>query len=252
MSEMGLMEAALVEMINDMREIAQALDQGIRGLILATPRLVQQEIDSYVTKTLDTTVDEFLNATDVYWDQGTIVVEIDDDNWLANALETGVEGWDMKDTHLKSPKAKWSKEGFKYMVIPMEKHPSSRGGGTKKSQMYHQAITEALKNPSYHPSTFKMDVDGTIGTMERLSTTNPLLSGFYRVRRYEDQKGYNEAKPKSTQFIMFRTMSSKPSQANKWIHPGIRGIKMMDHLEQWSISEYHMIAERFLEAYMET
>lgn len=238
-------------MISEALQIMQGMEQGIKGLIASTPRLIQQEIDSYVSRTLDTTKDEFLNATDVYWDKGALVVEIDDDNWLANALETGVDGWDMKTTHLNSPKAKFSRDGFRYLVIPIEKFPSSRGGGTDKSQMYHKAINEALVNPVYASPTIKMSIDGTIGTMERLNTSNPLLGGFYRISKYKDQTAFNKKQKQSTQFIMFRTMSNKPSQADKWIHPGIRGIGMFDHIDQWIQGQYPMIAENFLDVYIQ-
>lgn len=246
----GVLEETIQELLTEIITVLTALERGVNGLIMATPRLVQQEIDGYIEKTLDTTAEEMMNAVDTYWDEGVLVIEIDDDNWLANALETGVQGWDMKETHLNSPKAKYSKEGFKYLVIPMQKHPSSRGGGTEKSQMYHRMINEALENPSYSAPTVQIAMDGTAGTMERLNTTNTMLHGFYRVQRYRDAEQIKKGTPMSTQFVMFRTMSNHPKQAGKWIHAGIRGINMFGHMEQWSMNEYEFIANRFLEQYV--
>jgi hypothetical protein len=223
----------------------------MQGLIAATPRLVKREIEDYLKQKLDTTFDEFYDATDVFWDGEVLIVEIDDDNWLANALETGVDGWDMKETHLQSPKAKFSKDGYKYMVIPIEKHPNSRGGGTEKSQMYHKLINEALKDPVFAPAVASMSQDGTIATMERLVTDSSALKGFYKIKRYKDSKSFGKGMPSNTQFIMFRTMSNKPGNEDKWIHPGLRGIGMFDHIDQWASTQYQIVAENFLQTYVD-
>ena len=240
---------ALNSALNDLQKVLMGLKQGIATAIQSTPRLFQQELDAYVTQKLDLTADEFLNSVDVYWEGGAIVVEIDEDNWLANALETGVDGWDMKNTHLNSPKAKFSRSGFKYLTIPIEKFPSSRGGGTEKSQYYHKLVTNALdNNPKFSTPKFKIGLDGTIGSMEQLITNENDLGGFYRVRKFKEQ---GDTKTMNTQYIMFRTMSSHPKQAHKWIHPGIQGINSLEHLELWSRTQYAPIVERMIDYFID-
>jgi len=239
---------ALNSALGDLHKVLKGLEQGVEAAIVATPRLFQQELDTFVVRKLDLTADEFLNSVDIYWDGGAIVVEIDDDNWLANALETGVEGWDMKETHLNSPKAKFSSQGWKYLTIPIEKFPSSRGGGTSKSQYYHNLVKEALVDPAFTTPKMKMSLDGTVGTSERLITEKKDLGGFYRMKRYKDQE---LKKPISTQFIMFRTMSNHPKQKDKWLHPGLRGINSFEHLEIWSQTQYGVLIENMLDYFVD-
>jgi hypothetical protein len=118
---------------------------------------------------------------------------------FAKMIEEGVKSWSIKDALLKSEKAKMSKDGVKYIIIPFPvaaprkkgqgKQLSSFGGRTMTSDVY-----SIVKNGGKAPA----------GTM---STSGKDISGLSKWESQKYHGGYG----------IFRVVSEK---SQGWIHPG--------------------------------
>jgi len=206
------------------------MQEGIETALEMIPVFLRQQIQVLAQQKLDLTRDEYLNALEVMVEGDMIIVGLDEDNWLANAQEDGVGAFDMKIGHLKSPKTKISKEGFKYLIIPMKKMKGYQPNPNTKSFLIQKKIDEALKKPSYGAMRSKTMNDGQVHSMEELITNDPDLKGMYRSRRFKIEDG--KQVQIASQFVMFRVMSEK--QTNKWWHPGIQGKHILEQTQSWA------------------
>ncbi|CAB5220665.1 hypothetical protein UFOVP244_19 [uncultured Caudovirales phage] len=201
---------------------------------------------------------EYLDALDVtVTGGGMVVIEIDPEPWLPNALEGGIKPFDLKETHLRK-NFKTSKNGYRYKVIPMKagknsgtffnpqtkKRESNRPGGTtadgahvagysNRSKAIRKQVDAALKSPKWtSPRTAPLKNNGQIARVSKLDTGNSKFPGLkkfgalglYKVETFRDseheQSGTSPSKKPS--YIMFRTITDNPAKsAGKWQHPGI-------------------------------
>jgi len=88
---------------------------------------------------------------------------------FARMVENGVKSWSIKDALLKSDKAKISKDGVKYMIIPFPVHTppkkgqgkmSSRFGGRVMDSEVHNLVKNGGRAPKGSTSTDGQDISG--------------------------------------------------------------------------------------------
>lgn len=236
----------IIDLFVHLKKQTQAIANGINNFISALPVLTQQQINTVAERKLQSSRQEFLDNTDVYYTKDyALVVEIDESSWLANAIEEGISGFDMKEGLLKSPKSKVSKKGFRYIRVPISKNPSW-SSGTAKGQEYQKKINDALKNPNFLLSSWQTQASGEVTEYQKLQTFDKSMSGFYRTRTYKSEKDIKTTKPK-WDYVMFRTVSSK-SRPGSWQHPGIEQKRVLREIEQWLNQSVDILLENFIQS----
>ena len=237
----------ILEAVEKVGEVVEAIQEGVRKFEAVLPVLTQQQLNVFAKKKLHGTLDAFMEGTKVEYTGDLLIVEIDKDNWMANAVEEGQDPFSMKETHLNSPKAKLSKAGFRYLSIPMEKIKNAPPGGTDKSAMWQAKINEVLNKPKYGLSQLKVKLDGSATMVQPVVSGDPAVKGLYRMQNFESVNDVmGKKRPKSTQFIMFRTMSDNPASLSQWNHPGIKPAKILDELQQWLEETVEPMLERMI------
>jgi hypothetical protein len=178
----------------------------------------------------------------------------------ARWIDDGFEERDMKPDLLASPKAKTAKDGSKYLVVPFH-HGPGKGATTMspaqltlqdtiKQELKRRKIPYAKieKDPHGRPKTgllHSFDITdrprkdaegpgqgkGPIGAVRQGPTGIPFLQG---VRVY--QRANKEGKVKRA-VMTFRIVSSKHG-ADRWVHPGLKGVHIMDDTYLWGLREW--------------
>jgi hypothetical protein len=255
----------LIQAVAFLQSYVAALSNALDNTVLMLPGLVRQHIETEARNKLTTSRDEYISALSVKMDNYVLIAELDEENWLACAVEKGASGWDMNQTHLKSSKAKVSKSGYRYLTIPIGKEVGGKAGPSKRSQDIQKKINEVMKRP-----TFKTDKLG--GSVNRLHTklgglympgiypggqivqsqqidtgSDPDISGLYRTRVFANSEEYYQKQSSKKgmpkwNLVMFRTMSENPLSKH-WLHPGISGVHLLQTAEAWTWG----IVERLLE-----
>lgn len=209
-----------------------ALESGVERFIDSLPIVIRQNIDRRAKGKLHSTYDQYMSSVNIKNQENLLVVELDPDDWLSNAVESGIEPFDIKQGVLNGPKAKTSKKGYKYAVIPMGKKNDAHSG-TQKGQFYQDAINKVLEKPSFGLSNFKFSSSGAVSETQKVLTSDPMLGGFYRTRVYPDAPALqSSAKPKWS-YVLFRMMSNNPAAVSKWEHPGITAANIFKETERW-------------------
>jgi hypothetical protein len=222
----------LEALVNYANAFAEALQTGFDKFVASYPLILKQQLKVIASRKLNTTKDTYINSIQSKMaSEYVLVIELDPKQWLPNVIEKGVEPFDMKEGHLKSPKAKISKEGFKYLVIPMGKDKSGGSASDNpKSQDLRERIRSALVKPKFGGKKMKLNMDGSVQTTEAVLTNDPAVKGLYRVRQFKDSSQAATGKGGKTSYVMFRVMSEKPGTST-WQHPGLKPLNAFRDLE---------------------
>lgn len=177
--------------------------------------------------------DEYKNAIQLESiDQFTKVVFLNPSSWLANAVETGVESFDMKLGLLASPKAKINAEGKKYITIGFR---FATAGSIGDNPLFAGVMPKAIQNLvqqnenenpeqqansglpfSKIPAQYQIPESSTLRKMMKSEAFTKLEQGTKMTSLYTGIKR-NE---KGSGYVMFRRVSEN-SADDKFIHPGI-------------------------------
>jgi hypothetical protein len=157
--------------------------------------------------------------------------------------------------HLQGKNAKVSKEGYRYVHVPLSKQAGGKGGPSARSQEIQKRINEIMKRPSFrnermlgttnslHTKLGGRLVSGVfpggqiIQTQQITSSKDPDIGGLYRTRAFSNSEEFyqKQASKKGMpkwNLVMFRTMSENPL-AKHWMHPGIKGVNILKETESW-------------------
>jgi hypothetical protein len=167
--------------------------------------------DSIVTK------DQLRNGTNI--SQQVIALKK-----IAEQLENGCGPFDMKPALLNGPKARISKSGNRYNIIPFRhgvstKHAPDSNFKTMPQDIYKQA--RALKATVRQGNAMKYGGKLT-GTEGKYAPGHNPSSGYqHKAGRYEGMIRIEKTYAKATQnkYMTFRIVSDK-SDPGSWIHPG--------------------------------
>lgn len=223
--------------INTIRAFGAAIQSGLERSVAAFPILAQQQINAKAKNKLHSTYENYMDAVNINYEGHVLIIELDKNNWLANATESGASGFDIKKGLLNSPKAKTGKDGQKYISVPMQKdkNRSSASMGTEKGQEYQRLIEHVMRKPKFGLSNLQQGADGTVVESQKLITDEPKLQGFYRFRKLDSAKQFYSGKTQGIPFqhVMFRMVSEKGSKTGAtWEHPGIKPAGIFRELER--------------------
>lgn len=235
----------LKKTIDFMVKYVDAIQVGVTRFIETLPILTKQQVDREASKVLHETKDHYVSKVSVKIEDYVLIVDIDKDDWLANALEKGANGFDMKRGHLASPKAKMSKEGYRYIAIPI-KAKAGAHKGTDKGAFYQQKINEVLSAPKFGMRQLKSRIGGKLVESQHVFHDDPFLQGLQRVRVFDSAKEMATNKSKPWQYMMFRTMSENPLSVSQWQHPGIEEKRIMREVDRWLEANLETMMDSFI------
>lgn len=238
----------LDQLTDGLNKLIKGLERAMEVCAETAPLLLRQEILTRARRRLDTSYEEYRGALDIHFEGDTVLVcELDPESWLANAVEQGADPWNMKEQFLRSPRARRSKRGFRYMrlAIPKDKqggHASDR----PESIDLQQKIRQALERPTFGPTKVRPGPDGTVGVTEKV--TSGQVGGLYRVRRFANMEEFKGRGPaRATQYVLLRTVSDNPLARGKWDHPGIKAARIFPEVERWAESILPDILEKMID-----
>jgi len=181
--------------------------------------------------------------------ENTWVIELDE---KALWIEDGKEAGSMLDDLLKSPKAKVSKDGHKYIVVPFE-HSKAPQHQTAEAQSITDMLRKDLKKQGVNFKKLDRNPDGSVreglvhsgnhGGPKKPHWTNRALDN---VRIYQkgmknpdgspslDGKGMQKG---SRTALTFRIASEK-HRGTKWEQPALEGVKIFDEAFEWALQQW--------------
>lgn len=241
----------LLSLAEFLKNYVNAIDIGFKKFVQSSPVFIRQHIERLARKKLQTTRDAYIEAVKTQLTNNVLVVELDRDSWIANAVESGIGSFDMKAGHLKSNKAKISKKGYRYMVIPIGQDPN-RMAKTDSGKEFQQKVKQALSLKKFGIKKLRADVNGTVFETQEVLSDNG-LDGFYRYRKYDSIESYHENKNKKGQwqYVLFRVMSENPDSKSTWQHPGIQPVHIFRETERFINENAAKMIEGFIDAEIE-
>jgi hypothetical protein len=244
----------------DLKDLQNKVDSvtkdALRDLALSTHAHIVENVQNK----LHSTREKYLNALSIQ--------QVSDESWIINLdskamwIEEGLEPHSQVDDMLKSPKAKVSKDGHKYLVVPFEhkKGPTSQtkaqksltdtikaefkrrkipygklesgADGKPKTGLLHSFdIKDRPSKMSHAPGQGK----GPIGAAMQGPTGIPFLKG---IKVYQKEIKTPEGKNKIIKQIMtFRVVSSKHRGTDRWWHPGLQPKNFFEEAQKWAEEE---------------
>ena len=157
---------------------------------------------------------------------GAVVLDYTKDP-LVQMIEEGAGSFDMKDNFLKSPKAKTSKSGGKYLIIPFKwGTPDTVADNTTFSNTMPKEVYSIAKNLAP-----KQQISDTQLSKVGLSPPSTKMVEIPKSKKFEEythkssiykgiSKGTSSTTNQST-YTSFRVVSENSDEAS-WIHPGIK------------------------------
>ena len=194
---------------------------------------------------LHSSKDPFIQALSIGKDEdGTWLLVLDSS---ALWIEEGSEGGSQLDALLASPKAKTSKSGSKYLVVPFQQNKvgaASSLTATVANAMASKGLslngieTHANGQPKtglLHSFDIPTPKTGTKNQSEGPSGV-PFLKG---VRVYQSQKQGQDGKPKTERFVAtFRMASESQRGQGMWNKPKSEGKHIMDETYDWCLAQF--------------
>lgn len=192
---------------------------------------------------------EKLHSTQLNYINNLSIRKIDDNIWTitlfgktANDIENGYPGFSIRDNLLKNA-TKTSKDGSKYVDVPLTYEPFAKSSASPKTTDLRSAALALIKQNGIDKIIRDQAGAPIQGVVARIATTGSQFPESYLSGLTKIQKTYNGA-TQST-YLTFRRVSEK-TPANKWLHPGFKGVKIFDEIEQYIETEIDRIIEAIL------
>lgn len=211
-------------------------DKTVKNLKSAVKQLslnVAAEGDRLAASKLRSSRDTYRNAIKYEEVGEDIYVVYLDPNGPAKYFEEGWSGFDMKPGLLNGPKARFTKKGIKFNIVPLQQQPFSKDA-PKPSTLVdtRNAIKNLLKDKNIKKDIKKLNDGTTITTFRNVE--NPMLKGLTKV-----SKQYQKAK--QSQYFLFRMVTSN-SKPESWQHPGYQpGAQIFKELEFYVVANIDRI-----------
>lgn len=204
--------------------------------------------------------------------ESTWMIELSADAlWIEEGLP---ENYQMLPKLLGSAKAKVSKDGSKYIVVPFNqgpgaRHPNSESGKTnddlkmavqselKKRKIPFAKIERDINtgqpklgklhdidflHPLEHPKKTHEGIgqgQGPVGAARQGHTGDRYLD---RIRVYQKMVKGKNGQPRVQRGIMtFRTASSKQNGSQYWVHPGSAPMRFFEEAFSWALREWETV-----------
>ena len=208
-------------------------------------------------------------------------VQVDEDTWVVSLdakyrwIDDGMPAHSMLDDLLKSPKAKTTKAGDRYMVVPFELGPKGPTQMTQAQTNLLDTVKQQLKQKKIPYAKIEKNEDGTpklgllhslgdidgpgkdpepdlwgtkalpeghgpFGEAQQGPTGIPFLKGVQIYQKQVDVKneetGKTEKKTRRS-IVTFRVASEKHRDQGRWEYPGIEGTHFFEEAYTWAKSE---------------
>jgi len=222
-------------------EITPDIQRALNGLAANISAAAYNMGKQYAESKLDTTRDQYVSNLKLdKLSPSTYLISLDPS---VNHLEDGYDAFDMKPGLLNGPKARYTKGGVKFNIIPFrigakEAAPVLKYGSAVAprdfTQTWKKDFGGALNAKKAGISGIQRGADGTplqgvVGRVGRNKNVPPNLQGMNKI-----QKTYG--KTTQSQYMTFRTVSSK-SKPSSWQHPGFKGIQAFQEIERFADAE---------------
>lgn len=216
------------------KELAVEVEQDLRKAVGQLAAMTHAKVVERANNELKSTRKKFMDSLGFEEiSPGVWVISIDEKGMF---IEEGIEtNHDMKPDLLKNG-AKTSKSGNRYKVIPFDygKPPSQMTGSTQ--QLVSQ-IKRSLKQEQVPFKKIERNSDGSpkVGKLHEFNFgggkpgkgNTPALKG---LSIYQSMTKSGNVK---RDILTFRTVSSGPASAGKWMHPGLKAKKYLD----WALEQ---------------
>jgi hypothetical protein len=211
------------------------LENALEGLVYT----IYNQGVVYAQQRLNKTRLQYLNSYH-YQKMGDNIylIYLDDET---NYLEDGYNSFDMKPGLLNGPKSRLSKDGkSRYNTVPFHHMPYSKAPASMAQQQIRQNLLDTIKRHKLD-EVFKSAAGKPLeGVVARLKGKDMAanLQGLVKIQKVYDKKVEGH-------YMTFRRVSSK-SDPSKWIHPGWKGAKIFDSLEEFSNEKIEEILNTIL------
>lgn len=206
----------------------------------------------------------YLDALHIGEDNGDIVVSLDASvHWI----EDGMRPHSMLADLLGSDKAKTSKDGHKYLVVPFELNKKKQDM-TPAQRTLLETVRKSLAMVGEKPNRIetagdgtprtglvrKMDImsvpvktanspgqgHGAIGDVRQGPTGIPFLQG---VRVYQNKMKGKDGEEKVQRTVMtFRVASEKHGEdGDRWNHPGLQAMNFFEEAARWAQEQFDSV-----------
>lgn len=242
-------DRALEEFAGRQQELAKDLITGVQNL--------QASVHAHVLEQ----VNERLHSRQEMFRKALKVQQTDEHTWVMTIpaevmwIEEGLQAGSMLPALLRSPKAKTSKKGHRYVIIPFKHGEANQRRGDSQSaklaQRLNKHLRSELKKRGVPYKKIERGHDGTpkigrlhafdLGGEQRGATkynvgwTSPALDG---VRIYQSMAV--DAKGKKTiqrDIVTFRIASSKHFGL-KWNRPAMPGMNFLEEARKFALEEW--------------
>jgi hypothetical protein len=215
------------------QEMQLALTQGIQlasAMAFAhANELARDRLKSRLSMFLDGL--SYQKITDGVWS-----IELDESkSWI----DDGLQPRDMKPDLLRK-NAKTAKDGSRYKVIPFshDKRPQDQ---TDKQKELVDSIKRELKVRKIPFKKIELKSDGSprLGKLHTLNIDSARPTSKSSHPALQGVNIYQRLGPKGAirrDIVTFRVVSSK--QTDKWFHPGLRPVSIMDDTYTWVVNEF--------------
>lgn len=175
--------------------------------------------------------------------QGDRTISITLTGMMPNMIENGWPGGDMREWMLQSAKAKPTKAGGKYLVVPF-RHGSPSSGGRNVGAAMPQPIHEVAKKLAPTRTAIggqktqwggrlnlgmkmRQDARDILSTKKKEWHSSSTFMGMVR-----QQKTYEKAR--QSQYTTFRTIATRgpDTDPRSWMHPGIAAKRFAPRVQQ--------------------
>jgi len=145
-------------------------------------------------------------------------------------FENGFSDFDMIPGLTGGSKAKVSKKGYKYNIIPFRHKPTSKAYGGNRKGNYYESLKKTVRNMNkIQPREIRDRSGRVMGHViaKAKSTESGITAGMIKV-----QKKYNTTKQST--YLTFRGVSDNPESKSfsGWKHPGYPGLKAFNKVEK--------------------
>jgi hypothetical protein len=232
----------------DVDNLAQQLDRKKEEIISQTRKAVEGLAAASHAHVLELAGDKLKSLQSKY-KEAVDFDQVDDNMWVVTLkkeamwIEKGHGKWSMYDKLSSSPKAKTSKEGNKYMVIPFE-HSKKPSEQSPKAKQLTDQIRGFLKKEKVNYKKIEYNADGSpkLGLLHKFDIQSarpsdkakfPALQGVAIYQR-KDQKGKIQR-----DVMTFRVVSEKNKGDGRWEYQPREGVNIFEETYKWAINTWN-------------
>lgn len=233
----------------DIDNLAQQLDKKKEEIYAQTKKAVQGLAAASHAHVLELAGDKLKTLQNKYKD-AIDFEQVDDNLWVVSLdksamwIEKGHEQWSMYDKLASSPKAKTSKDGGKYMVIPFEKskRPSEQSPRAKSVTDKVRAFLKK-ENVPYKKIEYNPDGSPKMGLLHKFDIKSPRPSDKAKSPELFGLSIY-QRKDKETgrikrDVMTFRVVSSKNAGDGRWEYQPREGVNIFEETYKWAITSWN-------------